>query len=68
MQQERAKMLLPLAWLCRIEDTEEHRGWLGTMAADLCAYQQDSGAIQEAIGKGGGRAGSFTLQRPVRHP
>lgn len=60
MQQERAKMLLPLAWLCRIEDTEEHRGWLGTMAADLCAYQQDSGAIQEAIGKGGGRAGSFT--------
>lgn len=60
MQQERAKMLLPLSWLCRIEDTEQHRNWLDTMVTDLCAYQQDSGAIQEAIGKGSGRAGKFT--------
>ena len=60
IQQERAKMILPLAWLCRIEDTEEHRAWLDTMVTDLCAYQQESGAIQEALGKGSGRAGNFS--------
>ena len=28
IQQERARMLLPLAWLVRVEDTPEHRAWL----------------------------------------
>ena len=30
IQQERARMLLPLAWLVRVEDTPEHREWLRT--------------------------------------
>ena len=53
IQQERAKMLLPLAWLVRIEDTPLHRGWLRTMANDLLARQDKCGAIPEEIGEAG---------------
>ncbi|MGV3641911.1 MAG: hypothetical protein ACO1NZ_15405, partial [Adhaeribacter sp.] len=31
IQQERARMVLPLAWLVRVEDTPEHRAWLDTV-------------------------------------
>ncbi len=57
IQQERAKMLLPLAWLVRVEDTPEHRGWLRKMANDLLAGQDKCGAIREELGKEG--KGSF---------
>jgi hypothetical protein len=50
LQQERARMLLPLSWLVRIEDTPEHREWLHRVAADLLALQDSSGAIQEQFG------------------
>ncbi|MPZ19962.1 MAG: hypothetical protein GEV06_18910 [Luteitalea sp.] len=50
IQQERARMLLPLAWLVRLEDTPKHREWLRLMARDLTALQDQSGAIREAIG------------------
>ncbi len=50
IQQERARMLLPLAWLVRIEDTPEHRGWLARIAKDMLAAQDESGAIREEIG------------------
>lgn len=50
---ERARLLLPLAWLVRVEDTPEHRRWLRTMATDLLALQDASGAIREIIGDGG---------------
>ncbi len=50
MQVERARMLLPLAWLVRIEDTPEHRGWLKRLAMDLAARQDASGAIREELG------------------
>jgi hypothetical protein len=50
MQQERARMMLPLAWLIRIEDTPEHRGWLRTVTGDLLARQDGSGAIREELG------------------
>lgn len=50
MQAERARMLLPLAWLVRIEDTPVHRGWLRRVADDLLAHQDESGAIQEQLG------------------
>lgn len=43
-------MLLPLAWLVRVEDTPEHRNWLKRMATDLQAAQDASGAIREEIG------------------
>ena len=49
--QERGRMLLPLAWLVRLEDTPEHRTWLRRVAADLLAGQDDSGAIREELGR-----------------
>jgi hypothetical protein len=49
-QIERARALLPLAWLVRVEDTAEHRHWLRTMASDLLAAQDQSGAIREMLG------------------
>ena len=53
LQQERAKMLLPLAWLVRVEPTEQHIAWLDKMVTDLVAYQDECGAIAEAIGENG---------------
>ncbi len=53
IQQERARMLLPLAWLVQLEDTAEHRGWLRKIADDLLASQDASGAIREEIGSAG---------------
>lgn len=49
---ERARLLLPLAWLVRVEDTPEHRQWLRTVAGDLVALQDSCGAIREVIGNG----------------
>jgi hypothetical protein len=53
IQQERARMLLPLAWLVRLEDRPEHRAWLRQMAGDLLASQDQSGAIRESLGEAG---------------
>ena len=53
MQQERARMLLPLAWLVRVDDTPEHRGWLHKIAQELLALQDDCGAIREEVGSVG---------------
>lgn len=50
IQQERARMLLPLAWLVRVADTPEHRGWLDFMAAELLRGQDGCGAIREELG------------------
>lgn len=44
---ERARMLLCLAWLVRVENTEEHRHWLRLMADDLIRIQHESGAFPE---------------------
>jgi hypothetical protein len=49
--QELARMLLPLAFLVRIEDTMEHRRWLARVADDLLAQMQPSGAIHERLGR-----------------
>jgi hypothetical protein len=51
---ERARMLLCLAWLVRVEDTPEHREWLNRVAGDLLACQQACGAIHESLGHGPG--------------
>jgi hypothetical protein len=50
IQQERARMLLPLAWLVRVDDTPEHREWLRRMTLELLRAQDGSGAIREEIG------------------
>ena len=57
IQQERAKMLLALAWLVRVEDTPRHRAWLRQIASDLLAAQDPCGAIREEIGKPGQSGG-----------
>lgn len=52
---ERARMLLALAWLVRVEDTDEHRHWLKQVADDLIKNQHACGAIPERLsGMGGG--------------
>ena len=50
IQQERARMILPLAWLVRVEDTPEHRQWLDTVVNRLLENQVESGAIREELG------------------
>jgi hypothetical protein len=40
IQQERARMLLVLAWLLRVEDTPEHRAWLDRIATDIGAARR----------------------------
>ena len=46
---ERARFLLPLAWLVRVEDTPEHRAWLDRMVNELLADQVECGAIRTRI-------------------
>ncbi len=53
IMQERARFLLPLAWLVRVEDTPEHRAWLRTMAKELLANQAPCGALREELGEAG---------------
>ncbi len=53
IQQERARMLLPLAWLIRIEDDPQHRVWLNRIADDLLRAQDASGGIREELGPEG---------------
>jgi hypothetical protein len=50
LAQERARMMLPLAWLVRVRDTAEHRRWLRTCADGLLGLQQPCGAIREELG------------------
>ena len=49
VQLQKARMLLPLAWLVRVRDTPQHREWLSTIADDLLRSQQTCGAIREQI-------------------
>ena len=58
IQQERARMILPLAWLVRVEDTEEHRRWLDMVVQKLLENQDKSGAIREELGSGKGMFGT----------
>ncbi|MBT5427815.1 MAG: hypothetical protein HOK84_16540, partial [Bacteroidetes bacterium] len=48
--QEKARMILCLSWLLRVDDSEQHRTWLKTIAYDLIALQDDCGAIREELG------------------
>jgi hypothetical protein len=48
--QEKARILLPLAWLVRVKDTPEHRTWLRQAVDGLLALQEPCGAIREELG------------------
>lgn len=50
IQQERARMLLPLAWLIRVDDKPVHRAWLKRIATDIERCQEPGGAILEELG------------------
>ena len=50
IQQERARMILPLAWLVRVDDTPEHRQWLDTVVNKLLENQAPCGGIREELG------------------
>lgn len=52
IQQERARMLLPLAWLVRVEDTPQHREWLDCIVQEIISNQHSTGAIREELGNG----------------
>lgn len=53
LQQERARMLLALAWLIRVEDKPEYREWLKKVATDMIAFQDKYGGIREEVGAPG---------------
>lgn len=50
LQQEKARMLLPLSWLVRVSPTEEHKQWLDFMVSEFLKNQQPCGAIMEELG------------------
>nr|WP_299382970.1 hypothetical protein [Allomuricauda sp.] len=50
LAQERARILLPLAWLVRIENTPENREMLNVAVEGLLDLQDESGAIWEELG------------------
>lgn len=50
IQQEKARMILPLAWLYRVSPTEEHLGWLKRMVSEFLKNQVDCGAVREELG------------------
>ena len=49
MEEERVHMLLPLAWLVRVEDTPLHREWLDMMVQYLIDMQHECGAIPQHV-------------------
>ena len=49
MEEERVHMLLPLAWLVRVEDTPLHRKWLDWMVTYLQKVQHPCGAIPQHV-------------------
>ncbi|MGO4294973.1 hypothetical protein [Chitinophaga sp. RAB17] len=64
MQTQRARMILPLAWLVRVEDTPEHRQWLDKMVNEIIKYQDESGAIREELGaKGKGQFNALNANK-----
>merc|ERR1719191_1088692 len=51
---QRARMLLPLAWLVRVNDTSLHRAWLYTIADGLLERQDlATGAFREEVSADG---------------
>ena len=50
LAQERARMILPLSWLVRVEDTAENREMLFRVVNDFLELQASCGAIREELG------------------
>ncbi len=50
LAQEKARIILPLAWLVRIKNTRQHRQWLMEAIKGLQELQDPCGAIREELG------------------
>jgi hypothetical protein len=50
LAQERARIILPLAWLVRVKNTRQHRQWLMEAVEGLRQLQDPCGAIREELG------------------
>ena len=61
IQQERARMVLPLAWLYRVSPTEDHKAWIDRITEDIAKNQVECGAIREELGDPS--KGSFGAER-----
>ncbi len=55
MTAEIARMLLPLAFLMRAEDTPEHREWLRFMCGETLAHMVPCGAFQDYVTQPSGK-------------
>jgi hypothetical protein len=53
LAQEKARILLPLAWLVRTKDTPKNRALLGKAVDGLVVLQEECGAIREELGRPG---------------
>ncbi len=53
LAQERARIVLPLAWLVRVKDTSENRAMLRKAVDGLLSLQDKCGAIREELGRPG---------------
>lgn len=53
LAQEKARILLPLAWLVRVKDTPQHCQWLKQAVDGLLVLQEPCGAIREELGLSG---------------
>lgn len=49
LEMARARMVLPLAWLVRIEDTPQHRLWLRTIVEEILKRQDACGALRQDL-------------------
>jgi len=50
LAQEKARMILPLAWLVRVDNTLENKAMLLTVVNDLLKLQDECGALGEELG------------------
>ncbi|MBY5957350.1 hypothetical protein KUV50_04325 [Membranicola marinus] len=51
LAQERARMILPLAWLVRVKDNADNRAVLMKVVNDFLELQDETGAIREELGE-----------------
>ncbi|GAA5220265.1 hypothetical protein GCM10025777_08950 [Membranihabitans marinus] len=51
LAQERARIILPLAWLVRVENTDENKKMLLRVVNDFLKLQDSCGAIREELGE-----------------
>ncbi len=49
MEMARARMILPLAWLVRVDDTPRHREWLRLMVTEALKRQDACGALRQDL-------------------